>query len=60
MIGNKSTYTKPGNLKSNMTAAFHMFLESDIFSKIISYDVTIIWRYLGESQKYSNIYAVNQ
>jgi hypothetical protein len=56
MIGSQSTYAKPSNLKSNMTAPFEMFLDDDISNNIASYDVTITWRYPGESEKYSNIY----
>jgi hypothetical protein len=60
MIGSKSTYTKPSHLRSNMTASFEMSFDEDISSSIASYDVTITWRYPGESEKYSNIYGLNQ
>jgi hypothetical protein len=57
IIGSKTTYTKPNNLKSNMTASFEMMLNEDIFSNITSYDVTITWRFPGESERYSNVYG---
>ena len=60
MIGSKSTYTKPSHLRSNMTASFEMSFDDDISNNIASYDVTITWRYPGESKKYSNIYGLNQ
>lgn len=41
IIGSKSTYTKPSNLKPNMTAPFEMSLNDYISSNITSYDVTI-------------------
>ena len=60
MIGSKSTYAKPSHLRSNMTASFEIFFDYDIPNNIASYDVTITWRYPGESEKYSNIYGLNQ
>jgi hypothetical protein len=60
IIGSKSTYAQPSNLKSNMTARFEIFLENNISTNIASYDVTITWRYPGESEKYSNVYGLNQ
>jgi hypothetical protein len=60
MIGSKSTYAKPSHLRSNMTASFEMSFDDDISNNIASYDVTITWRYPGESEKYSNIYGLNQ
>ena len=59
-IGSKSTYSKPSTIKSNMTAPFEMVLGDEISKNIASYDVTITWRYPGESQKYSNVYGLNQ
>ena len=43
-----------------MTASFEMSLGDDISNNIASYDVTITWRYPGESEKYSNIYGLNR
>jgi hypothetical protein len=60
MIGSKPTYSKPSSLKPNMTAVYEMFLDDDISNNIASYDVTITWRYPGESEKYSNVYGLNQ
>ena len=58
IIGSKSTYTKPNTIKPNMTASFEMILEDDIYSNnITSYDVTITWRFPGESERYSNVYG---
>ena len=57
MIGSKTTYTKPNNLKSNMTASFEMNLNDDVSNNITSYDVTITWRFPGESERYSNVYG---
>jgi hypothetical protein len=57
IIGSKSTYTKPNTIKPNMTASFEMSLSEDISSNITSYDVTITWRYPGESERYSNVYG---
>ncbi len=59
-IGSKSTYSKPSTIKSNMTAPFEMVLGDEISKNIASYDVTITWRYPGQSEKYSNIYGLNQ
>ena len=59
-IGSKSTYSKPSTIKSNMTAPFEMVLGDEISKNIASYDVTITWRYPGESKKYSNVYGLNQ
>ena len=59
-IGSKSTYSKPSTIKSNLTAPFEMVLGDEISKNIASYDVTITWRYPGESQKYSNVYGLNQ
>jgi hypothetical protein len=58
-IGSKSTYSKPSTIKSNMTAPFEMVLGDEISKNLASYDVTITWRYLGESEKYSNVYGLN-
>jgi hypothetical protein len=60
MIGSKSTYSEPSNLKPNMTAPFEMLLDENISKNIASYDVTITWRYPGESEKHSNVYGLNQ
>jgi hypothetical protein len=60
MIGSKSTYSEPSNLKPNMTAPFEMLLDENISKNIASYDVTITWRYPGESEKHSNVYGSNQ
>ncbi len=60
MIGSKSTYSEPSNLKPNMTAPFEMLLDENISKNIASYDVTITWRYPGESEKYYNVYGLNQ
>ena len=60
MIGSKSTYSEPSNLKQNMTAPFEMLLDENISKNIASYDVTITWRYPGESEKHSNVYGLNQ
>lgn len=57
MIESKSTYAKPSNLISNMTAPFEMFLDEEISNNIASYDVTITWRYPGESEINSNVYG---
>jgi regulatory protein YycI of two-component signal transduction system YycFG len=59
IIGSKSTYTKPNTIKPNMTAPFEMILGDDISStnNITSYDVTITWRFPGESERYSNVYG---
>ena len=57
IIGSKSTYTKPNTIKPNMTASFEMILGDDLFSNITSYDVTITWRFPGESERYSNVYG---
>jgi hypothetical protein len=57
IIGSKTTYTKPNNLKSNMTASFEMNLDNGISRNITSYDVTITWRFPGESERYSNVYG---
>ena len=58
IIGSKSTYTKPNTIKPNMTASFEMILGNDISSNSInSYDVTITWRFPGESERYSNVYG---
>jgi hypothetical protein len=40
-----------------MTASFEMILGDDLFSNITSYDVTITWRFPGESERYSNVYG---
>jgi hypothetical protein len=60
MIGSKSRYSEPSNLKPNMTAPFEMLLDENISKNIASYDVTITWRYPGESEKHSNVYGLNQ
>ena len=57
IIGSKSTYTKPNTIKPNMTASFEMILGDDLSSNITSYDVTITWRFPGESERYSNVYG---
>lgn len=57
IIESKSTYTKPNTIKPNMTASFEMILGDDLSSNITSYDVTITWRYPGESERYSNVYG---
>lgn len=58
IIESKSTYTKPNNIKPNMIASFEMILNDNIPSNnITSYDVTITWRFSGESERYSNIYG---
>jgi hypothetical protein len=57
IIGSKTTYTKPNNLKSNMTASFEMSLNDDVSNNITSYDVTVTWRFPGESERYSNVYG---
>ena len=59
-IGSKSTYSKPSTIRSNMTAPFEMVLGDEISKNVASYDVTITWRYPGESEKYSNVYGLNQ
>jgi len=59
-IGSKSTYSKPSTIKANMTAPFEMVLGDEISKNVASYDVTITWRYPGESEKYSNVYGLNQ
>jgi len=59
MIGSKSTYAKPSHLRSNMTASFEMFLDDYISNNIASNDVTITWRYPGESERYSNVCGLN-
>ena len=59
-IGSKSTYSKPSTIKSKMTAPFEMVLGDEISKNVASYDVTITWRYPGESEKYSNVYGLNQ
>ncbi len=56
-IGSKSTYTKPNTLKPNMTGSFEMILGNDLPSNITSYDVTITWRFPGESERYFNAYG---
>jgi hypothetical protein len=57
MIGSKTTYSNPNHIKSNMTAPFEIILENDLASHITSYDVTITWRYPGQSEKNSNVYG---
>jgi hypothetical protein len=58
MLGGKSTYTQPSTIKPNMTASFEMSLNDNFPSdNITSYDVTISWRYPGESERYSNVYG---
>jgi allantoicase len=58
ILGGKSTYTKPNTIKPNMTASFEMSLNDNFPSNnITSYDVTISWRFSGESERYSNIYG---
>jgi len=59
-IGSKSTYSKPSTIKSNMTAPFEMVLGDEISNNVASYDVTITWRYPGQSEKNSNVYGLNQ
>jgi len=59
-IGSKSTYSKPSTIRSNMTAPFEMVLGDEISKNVASYDVTITWRYPGQSEKYSNVYGLNQ
>ena len=59
-IGSKSTYSKPSTIKSNMTAPFEMVLGDEISKNVASYDVTITWRYPGQSEKNSNVYGLNQ
>lgn len=60
IIESKSTYAKPSHLRSNMTASFEMFLDDHISNNLGSYDVTITWRYPGESEIHSKIYGLNQ
>jgi hypothetical protein len=57
IIGSKTTYTTPNKIKSNMTASFEMSLNGDVSNNITSYDVTITWRFPGESERYSNLYG---
>ena len=38
MIGSKSTYTEPSDLKPNMKAPFEMYLDEDIANDIGSYN----------------------
>jgi hypothetical protein len=58
IIESKSTYTKPNSLKPNMIASFEMMLTDNVPSNnITSYDVTISWRFPGESERYSNVYG---
>jgi hypothetical protein len=59
-IGSKSTYSKPSTIKSNTTAPFEMIIGDEISKNLASYDVTITWRYPGQSEKYSNVYGLNQ
>ena len=57
IIESKSTYTQPNNIKPNMTASFEMILNGDTPNNVTSYDVTISWRFPGESERYSNVYG---
>jgi hypothetical protein len=57
IIESKSTYTQPNNIKPNMTASFEMILNDNTPNNITSYDVTISWRFAGESERYSNVYG---
>ena len=58
IIESKSTYTKPNSLKPNMIASFEMMITDNVPSNnITSYDVTISWRFPGESERYSNVYG---
>jgi hypothetical protein len=60
MIGSKTTYTQPSDLKPSMKAPFEMYLDEDIANYIGSYDVTITWQHPGETEEYSNIYELSQ
>jgi hypothetical protein len=60
IIGSKSTYTQPSDLKPTMKAPFEISLDEDIANEIGSYDVTITWRHPGESTEYSNVYELSQ
>ena len=51
IIGSKSTYTQPSDLKPTMKAPFEISLDNDIANDIGSYDVTITWRHPGESTR---------
>ena len=51
IIGSKSTYTQPSDLKPTMKAPFEISLDEDIANEIGSYDVTITWRHPGESTR---------
>ena len=57
IIESKSTYTQPNNIKPNMTASFEMILNDNAPNNVTSYDVTISWRFPGESERYSNVYG---
>ena len=57
IIESKSTYTQPNNIKPNMTASFEMILNDNTPNNVTSYDVTISWRFPGESERYSNVYG---
>ena len=60
MIGSKSTYAQPSDLKQNMNAPFEMFLDDDVANELSAYDVTLTWRHPGETEEYSNIYELSQ
>jgi hypothetical protein len=60
MIGSKSTYSEPSDLKPTMKAPFEMFLDEDIASDLSFYDITLTWRHSGETEEYSNIYELSQ
>ena len=60
IIGSKSTYTQPSDLKSTMKAPLAISLSKDIANYIGSYDVTITWRYPDETTEYSNVYELSQ
>jgi len=40
-----------------MIGSFEMILGNDLPSNITSYDVTITWRFPGESERYFNAYG---
>ena len=46
--------------RSKLKNGGEMVLDDEISKNVASYDVTITWRYPGESQKYSNVYGLNQ
>ena len=60
MIGSKSTYSEPSDLKPNMKAPFEMFLDDDVAKDLSFYDITLTWRHPGETEEYSHIYELSQ